>query len=125
MNDKAYIHEFIDIIGHNRANYMHHMTANFSPTAQEDRQQLCYGVWGVVGSTKKWPEVVNIWEEQGSRRSGHVVGATSSTTPPARPQARQMVGQGGGVPLERGRPDSDPGPVDPDDHRAVRRRGDG
>ena len=32
MNDKAYIHEFIDIIGHNRANYMHHMTANFSPT---------------------------------------------------------------------------------------------
>ena len=65
MNDKAYIHEFIDIIGHNRANYMHHMTANFSPTAQEERQQLCYGVWGVVGSTKKWPEVVNIWEEQG------------------------------------------------------------
>jgi hypothetical protein len=65
VNDKVYIHEFIDIIGHNRANYMHHMTANFSPTAQEDRQQLCYGVWGVVGSTKKWPEVVNLWEEQG------------------------------------------------------------
>ena len=65
MNDKVYIHEFIDIIGHNRANYMHHMTANFSPTAQEEREQLCYGVWGVVGSTKKWPEVVNLWEEQG------------------------------------------------------------
>ena len=31
VNDKVYIHEFIDIIGHNRANYMHHMTANFSP----------------------------------------------------------------------------------------------
>ena len=28
-NDKVYIHEFIDIIGHNRANYMHHMTANW------------------------------------------------------------------------------------------------
>jgi len=65
VNDKVYIHEFIDIIGHNRANYMHHMTANFSPTAQEEREQLCYGVWGVVGSTKKWPEVVNLWEEQG------------------------------------------------------------
>jgi hypothetical protein len=65
VNDKVYIHEFIDTIGHNRANYMHHMTANFSPTAQEDREQLCYGVWGVVGSTKKWPEVVNLWEEQG------------------------------------------------------------
>jgi hypothetical protein len=65
VNDKVYIHEFIDIIGHNRANYMHHMTANFSPMAQEDREQLCYGVWGVVGSTKRWPEVINLWEEQG------------------------------------------------------------
>jgi hypothetical protein len=65
MNDKVYIHEFIDIIGHNRANYMHHMTANFSPTAQEERHQLCYGVWGVVGTTRGWPEVVNLWEEEG------------------------------------------------------------
>ena len=65
MNDKVYIHEFIDIIGHHRADYMHHMTANFSPSAQEERNQLCYGVWGVVGSTRKWPEVVNLWEEDG------------------------------------------------------------
>ena len=65
MNEKIYIHEFIDIIGHNRANYMHHMTANFSPVAQVDRHQLCYGVWGVVGTTKRWPEVVNLWEEDG------------------------------------------------------------
>ena len=65
MNDKVYIHEFIDIIGHNRANYMHHMTANFSPIAQEERHQLCYGVWGVVGTTRGWPEVVNLWEEDG------------------------------------------------------------
>lgn len=65
MNEKIYIHEFVDIIGHNRANYMHHMTANFSPRAQEERHQLCYGVWGVVGSTKRWPEVVNLWEEDG------------------------------------------------------------
>ena len=26
-NEKIYIHEFIDIIGHARAKYMHHMTA--------------------------------------------------------------------------------------------------
>jgi hypothetical protein len=65
MNDKVYIHEFIDIIGHNRANYMHHMTANFSPVAQVERHQLCYGVWGTVGSTHRWPEVVNMWEEDG------------------------------------------------------------
>ena len=65
MNRKLYIHELIDIIGHNRANYMHHMTANWSPIGQEQRHQLCYGVWGVVGSTGPWPQVVNIWEEDG------------------------------------------------------------
>lgn len=64
-NHKIYIHEFIDIIGHNRANYMHHMTANFSPIGQRERNQLCYGVWGTVGTTRRWPEVVNMWEEDG------------------------------------------------------------
>lgn len=64
-NTKVYIHEFIDIIGQNRANYMHHMTANWSPKARIERGQLCYGVWGTVGSTGRWPEVVNIWEEDG------------------------------------------------------------
>ena len=44
MNDKLYIHEFIDIIGHNRARYMHHMTANWCPVAREERNQLCFGV---------------------------------------------------------------------------------
>jgi hypothetical protein len=64
-NDKVYIHELIDVIGHNRANYMHHMTANWSPIAQRERHQLCYGVWGTVGTTRRWPEVVNLWEEDG------------------------------------------------------------
>jgi hypothetical protein len=65
VNDKVYIHEFIDIAKQNRARYMHHMTANWSPIGQETRHQLCYGVWGVVGSTGPWPQVVNIWEEDG------------------------------------------------------------
>ena len=64
-NDKVYIHEFIDIIGHNRARYMHHMTANWCPVAREERNQLCLGVWGTVGSTGRWPEVVNMWELDG------------------------------------------------------------
>jgi hypothetical protein len=64
-NRKVYIHEFIDIIGHNRATYMQHMTANWSPIGQEERNQLCYGVWGVVGTTGAWPQVVNLWEEDG------------------------------------------------------------
>jgi hypothetical protein len=78
MNEKVYIHEFIDIIGHNRARYMYHMTANWSPAAIEDRHQLCFGVWGVVGSTGRWPQVVNIWEEDGfaglARSFGHELG---------------------------------------------------
>ncbi|RAY16250.1 NIPSNAP family containing protein [Actinomadura craniellae] len=65
MNDKVYIHEFIHITKQNRARYMHHMTANWSPIGQEQRGQLCYGVWGLVGSTGPWPQVVNIWEEDG------------------------------------------------------------
>jgi hypothetical protein len=65
MNDRVYIHEFIDIRGHNRANYMHHMTANWSPTAQDERQQRCYGVWALLGSTAGWPKTVNLWEEEG------------------------------------------------------------
>jgi hypothetical protein len=65
MNSKVYIHEFIDILGHNRASYMHHMTANWSPEGQEQRGQLCYGVWAIIGSTGRWPEVLNIWEHDG------------------------------------------------------------
>ena len=65
VNDKIYIHEFIEIIKHNRANYMHHMIANWSPIARAERHQLCYGVWGTVGTTRRWPEVVNLWEEDG------------------------------------------------------------
>jgi len=61
-NNKVYIHEFIEISGHNRAKYMHHMTANWCPIAREERDQLCFGVWATVGSTGRWPEVVNMWE---------------------------------------------------------------
>ena len=62
---RVYIHEFIDIRGMNRAKYIHHMTANWSPEAQEERGQLCFGVWSVVGSTGRWPQVVNMWELTG------------------------------------------------------------
>jgi hypothetical protein len=41
------------------------MTANWSPIAQEQRHQLCYGVWSLLGSTGAWPQTVNMWEEDG------------------------------------------------------------
>jgi hypothetical protein len=65
VNDKVYIHELIDIIGTNRARYMHHMTANWCPVALRERNQRCFGVWATVGSTGRWPEVVNMWELDG------------------------------------------------------------
>lgn len=65
VNTKIYIHELIDIIGQHRAEYMHHMTANWVPIAIAERNQYCFGVWGTVGSTGRWPEVVNIWELDG------------------------------------------------------------
>jgi hypothetical protein len=65
VDGQVYIHELIDIIGHNRARYMHHMTANWCPVARAERHQLCLGVWGTVGSTGRWPEVVNMWELDG------------------------------------------------------------
>ena|SRR5690349_13288397 len=65
MNDKIYIHEFIDVIGHNRARYMHHMTANWCPVGRVERNMLCFGVWATVGSTGAWPQVVNLWELEG------------------------------------------------------------
>jgi len=65
VNGKVYIHEFVDVIGHNRSRYMHHMTANWVPVARAERNQLCYGVWATVGSTGRWPEVVNMWELDG------------------------------------------------------------
>ena len=64
MSERVYIHEFIDIIAQSRAKYMHHMTANWCPIARHERNQLCFGVWGTLGSTGRWPEVVNMWEHE-------------------------------------------------------------
>ena len=68
---RVYIHEFIDIVGHHRAQYMYHMTANWVPIGRAERGQRCFGVWGVVGSTGRWPQVVNLWEYSGWEALGH------------------------------------------------------
>jgi hypothetical protein len=62
---KVYIHELIDILGHQRARYLHHMTANWCPIGRAERDQLCLGVWATIGSTGAWPQVVNMWELDG------------------------------------------------------------
>lgn len=59
---RVYIHEFIDVLGTERARYQHHMTANWVPEVAAERGQKCFGVFSTVGSTGRWPQVVNLWE---------------------------------------------------------------
>lgn len=66
-----YIHELIDITGHNRARYVQHMTANWVPIGLAERNQRCLGVWATVGSTGRWPQVVNMWELDGWEGLAH------------------------------------------------------
>jgi len=59
---RVYIHEFVDVVGTKRSLYQQHMTANWVPEAGPLRRQRCFGVFSLVGSTGRWPQVVNIWE---------------------------------------------------------------
>lgn len=59
---RVHIHELVDIVGHRRADYLHHVTANWGPIGRAERDQRCFGVWATVGSTGRWPQVVNLWE---------------------------------------------------------------
>lgn len=59
---RVYIHEFVDVIGTKRSLYQHHMTANWVPEGGPLRRQRCFGVFSLVGSTGRWPQVINIWE---------------------------------------------------------------
>jgi hypothetical protein len=64
MNKKLYLHEYIDIILQNRASYFDHMLGAFTDGIRA-RQQSVVGVWGTLGSTGRWPEVINLWEYDG------------------------------------------------------------
>lgn len=61
MTQRIYLHEYIDIIGASRAAYFEHMTAGWR-TAGMERRMRTFGIWGTLGSTGRWPEVVNLWE---------------------------------------------------------------
>lgn len=68
---RVYLHEFVDVVGTERARYQHHMTANWCPEAGPLRRQRCFGVFSVVGSTGRWPQVVNLWEYDSWDDLGH------------------------------------------------------
>jgi hypothetical protein len=56
-----YLHEVVDVVGRGAAPYMAHVVG-FDPGAVADRGLALAGTWEVVGTTGRWPQVVNLWE---------------------------------------------------------------
>jgi len=56
-----YLHEIIDIIGTGQAAYMKTVVERAAHSQGEGISRLV-GCWKVIGSTNRWPRVVNLWE---------------------------------------------------------------
>lgn len=61
MDRPLYLHEIVDVVGRGGAPYMDHVVG-FDPGAVADRGLALAGTWEVVGTTGRWPQVVNLWE---------------------------------------------------------------
>jgi hypothetical protein len=61
MADRIYLHEVIDVILSGRANYFEHMVNGYVDWGASRGMRL-FGIWGTLGSTARWPEVINMWE---------------------------------------------------------------
>ncbi|MDQ2647951.1 MAG: NIPSNAP family containing protein [Actinomycetota bacterium] len=59
-----FLHEVIDIVGRGGAAYMAH-TRDFDAGGAAAGGLDLVGTWEVVGTTGRWPQVVNIWEIDG------------------------------------------------------------
>jgi len=57
----VYLHEIIDIVGEGAMPYMEHTVARGASDASGGTLGLV-GTWYVMGSTGRWPQVVNLWE---------------------------------------------------------------
>lgn len=62
MGRLLYLHEVVDIVGENAVPYMEQSVLGFKTDTSADRGLDLYGTWYVMGSTGRWPQVVNIWE---------------------------------------------------------------
>ncbi len=56
-----FLHEYVDIVGEGAMRYMEH-TVGFDVEAAAGRGLQLLGTFYVMGSTGRWPQVVNIWE---------------------------------------------------------------
>ena len=59
-----FLHEVIDIVGRGGRAYMEHTVAFDAGAAAGGGLDLL-GTWEVVGTTGRWPQVVNVWEIDG------------------------------------------------------------
>lgn len=59
-----FLHEVIDIVGRGAAAYMA-QTRDFDAGAAAGGGLDLVGTWEVVGTTGRWPQVVNVWEIDG------------------------------------------------------------
>ncbi len=57
----VYLHEFIDIVGEGAMPYMEHTARRGEGDASGGTLELV-GTWYTMGSTGRWPQVVNLWE---------------------------------------------------------------
>ncbi|HYI60475.1 MAG TPA: hypothetical protein VEW93_01570 [Acidimicrobiales bacterium] len=61
MERPLYLHEIVDVVGRGAAPYMDHVV-RFDAAAVADGGLALAGTWEVVGTTGRWPQVVNLWE---------------------------------------------------------------
>ena len=59
-----YLHEIIDIVGDGQRAYLDSIAERAAHSERQGISRLM-GSWQVVGSTSRWPRVVNLWEMDG------------------------------------------------------------
>jgi hypothetical protein len=59
-----YLHEIIDIVGTGQESYLQTVGERGRHSEREGISRLM-GTWKVIGSTNRWPRVVNLWEMDG------------------------------------------------------------
>lgn len=59
-----YLHEIIDIVGTGQESYLQTVGERAKYSEREGISRLM-GTWKVIGSTNRWPRVVNLWEMDG------------------------------------------------------------
>ena len=57
----VYLHEYIDIVGEGAMAYMEH-TVDLGADDASGGELALLGTWYTMGSTGRWPQVVNLWE---------------------------------------------------------------